>query len=301
MHILKEFMMIKIEKKGEWLDLTVPPDWVGLTPEQLFQDVWHAPKKQTHFIRMNKEMLINGQTDRWTHLLTKGDHIKLKLFQEVDYGVTPVYMDVDVLFEDELLMVVNKPAGMDTHPNSPDQQNTIANGIAFYLQANGEHCPVKHIHRLDRDTSGVILFAKNSFAGAILDKMLQERNIKRTYIAIVHGIMKKKKGSIDAPIGRDRHHPTRRRVSPNGQKAVTHFEVAETDPKNNITVVRCQLDTGRTHQIRVHLSHIGYPLVGDLLYGGKPSYHRQALHAEKLEFIHPFTLESLSIKAPHTW
>ncbi|WP_237562803.1 RluA family pseudouridine synthase [Bacillus dakarensis] len=294
-------MMINFEKKGEWLVMSIPPVWEGLTPEQLFQEVWKAPKKQTHFIRMNKEMLINGKSDLWTHNLTKGDCIRLKLFQEEDFGVTPSYMDVDILFEDELMLVVNKPPGIDTHPNSPGQTNTIANGIAFYLQANGEHCPVKHIHRLDRDTSGVILFAKNSFAGAILDRMLQERNIKRTYTAIVHGIMQKKKGKIDAPIGRDRHHPTRRRVSPNGQKAVTRFEVTETNKKNNTTIVRCQLDTGRTHQIRVHFSHIGHPLVGDLLYGGKPSYHRQALHAAKLEFVHPFTLEKLSISAPHPW
>lgn len=285
-------------KKGEWFEILIPAVWEGLSIEQLFREAWNAPKKQTHLLRMNREVLVNGHPANWTTALRRNDRMEIRLFTEKDFGVIPEYQEIDVLFEDEHLLVVNKTPGIDTHPNTVSQSNTLANAVAFHLQAQGEQCLVKHIHRLDRDTSGTILFAKNSFIGSILDRMLEERKIKRTYIAILQGLLKKKKGTINAPIGRDRHHPTRRRVSPNGQQAITHYEVVATDMKKNSTQVRCQLDTGRTHQIRAHFSYLGYPLVGDVLYGGKPSFHRQALHAEKLEFIHPFTLEKIHCVAP---
>jgi 23S rRNA pseudouridine1911/1915/1917 synthase len=128
--------------------------------------------------------------------------------------------------------------------------------------------------------------------------MLEKRDIKRTYLAIVQGTLPNKKGTINEPIGRDRHHATRRRVSPTGQKAVTHYEVLKADQRRKLSLVKCQLDTGRTHQIRVHFSSINHPLAGDELYGGKPIFPRQALHAVKLEFIHPFTNEKIICHAP---
>ena len=155
--------------------------------------------------------------------------------------------------------------------------------------AKGERRKIKHVHRLDRDTTGAILFAKHALAGSILDKTLEERSIKRTYFALVHGQLKRKKGTIQEPIGRDRHHPTKRRVSASGQPAITHYELLEYNSKQNLSLIQCQLDTGRTHQIRVHLSSIGHPIVGDKLYGGKPLFERQALHAGKLVIPHPFT------------
>jgi 23S rRNA pseudouridine1911/1915/1917 synthase len=143
-----------------------------------------------------------------------------------------------------------------------------------------------------------VLFAKHSFVGAILDKMLEERKIRRTYVAITDGLIAKKKGTINAAIGRDRHHPTKRRVSPTGQSAITHYKVLDTFPNKNRTLIQCQLDTGRTHQIRVHLSNSGHPITGDILYGGKPDFSRLALHAARLEFIHPFTKENIICFAP---
>jgi len=128
---------------------------------------------------------------------------------------------------------------------------------------------------------------------------LEKRKIKRTYMAIVHGKLQKKKGTINAPIGRDRHHPTRRRISNTGQPAVTHYEVISFDAVKNLSQIVCHLDTGRTHQIRVHLSSIGHPLVGDVLYGGKPLFYRQALHAKYISVIHPLTMEKIDIEAPY--
>ncbi|MDZ5473952.1 RluA family pseudouridine synthase [Bacillus sp. 31A1R] len=290
--------MIKTSKKGEWFELVIPEEWSSYTLDQLLRDHWKVSKKQIHLFRMEKNILINGQPPQWNRPLQTGDPLSIKLFTPEDYGVIPQNIDIDILFEDDHLLIVNKPAGIDTHPNQPEQSNTLANAVAFYLQVKGENRQVKHIHRLDRDTTGAILFAKHSLIGSILDKMLEERKIKRTYLALVQGLLNKKSGTINEPIGADRHHPTRRRVSPRGQHAVTHFTVIDRYNKEKRTLVKCQLNTGRTHQIRVHLSHIGHPLLGDDLYGGTRIYKRQALHAVKMEFKHPLTMEEIECHAP---
>lgn len=285
--------MITSSKKGEWFQLAIPSQWAGLTLEQLFWEVWKAPKKLTHHFRMDKGVMVNNQQAKWNQPLSAGDRLHIRLFQDEDFGVIPTFMEIEILYEDDHLLIANKPTEIKTHPNSPEEHNTLANAIAFHLQAKGELRHVKHIHRLDQDTSGAVLFAKNALVGSILDKMLEERKIKRTYVALAQGKIKRKKGTITAAIGRDRHHPTKRRISPNGQPAITHFEVLEVHKLT--TKVKCQLETGRTHQIRVHFSSIGHPLLGDKLYGEGDSYKRLALHAERLQFIHPLTLENIDI------
>ena len=166
---------------------------------------------------------------------------------------------------------------------------------------NGIKTKIRHIHRLDKDTTGVILFAKNALAGALLDRLLENRIIKRTYLALVQGRVKEKKGRIVQPIGRDRHHPTRRIVSSTGQDAITYFEVIKYYSKENLTLIKLELDTGRTHQIRVHMSFMGHPLIGDKLYGGSEArIFRPALHAVKITFVHPITNEAITCIAPFT-
>lgn len=285
--------MITSKKYGDWFELALPIEWEGFTVDYILRNIWKAPKKLIHQMRMEKQVRINGDYISWNFPLKYMDKLQLKLFNEEDFGVIPAYREVEILYEDEHLMVFNKPAHMDTHPNDFGQVNTLSNAAAYHLQAQGEFRKIKHVHRLDRDTTGAILFAKHPLAGSILDRMLEERVIKRTYLALVHGRLKVKKGKITEPIGRDRHHATRRRVSPNGQPAITHFELIKTYNKQDLSLIKCQLETGRTHQIRAHLSHIGHPLAGDLLYGGKPLFNRQALHAAKLEFSHPFTMENI--------
>lgn len=289
--------MIITNKNGEWLEIVIPKEWEEITTEVLFSSIWNAPKKQTHLLRMNKEVRVNDQPVNWTEKLIPGQQLALRIFTSEKHEFTPEKMDIDVLFEDNHVIVVNKPAGIDTHPNAPSQTNTLANGVAFYLQEKGESSRLKHVHRLDRDTSGTVLFAKYSFIGSILDKMLEKREIDRTYLAVVKGIINNEKGTIHAPIGRDRHHPTRRRVSPSGQPAITHYETVKRNFQNRTTAIKCRLETGRTHQIRVHFSHLGHPLVGDILYGGSKEMKRQALHATKIKFTHPFTLETISCQA----
>ncbi|KAB2337702.1 RluA family pseudouridine synthase [Cytobacillus depressus] len=284
---------MKSKRYGDWFELTVPLEWEGFTIDKILRNIWNAPKKQIHQMRMDKDIKVNGEFTPWNAPLKSNDKLQIKMFFEEAAGGVPAFHPLEVLYEDDHIMVLNKPAHMDTHPNDSSQTNTLLNAAAYYLQSEGEYQKVRHVHRLDRDTTGAVLFAKHSLAGSILDRMLEERLIKRTYLALVHGKIKTKKGKIEEPIGRDRHHATRRRVSASGQPAITHFQLLKTYEKENLSLIKCQLETGRTHQIRVHFSHIGHPLAGDRLYGGKPLFDRQALHAAKLEFIHPFTLEKI--------
>ncbi|OIK11492.1 RNA pseudouridine synthase [Bacillus sp. MUM 116] len=293
--------MLKTNKKGNWFELTIPEIWDGISIEELFQKKWNSPKKLTHQFRMEQKVLVNGQKFPWNKPLETGYKLQVKLFEEEEINIPPHYMEISILYEDDHVLMLNKPPYLNTHPNDLlKDTNTLVNAASFYLQSKGEMRNIRQIHRLDKDTSGAVLFAKHPLAGAILDRMLESREIKRTYIAIVHGLFRQKKGTINEPIGRDRHHATRRRVSPTGQKAITHYQVIKEVPKQQLSFIKCWLDTGRTHQIRVHFSHLGHPLVGDILYGGKPLVKRQALHAAKLEFIHPFTEEKIICHAPFT-
>ncbi len=281
-------------RMGDWFQITVPLEWNGKTVADIFRQVWEAPKKLTHSFRMEGKVLVNGDPANWNIPLTQGSKVQFKLFEEEKLQITPIYINIDILYEDDHLLVLNKQPFMNTHPNDPKADlNTLVNAVQYYLQSNGEIRNIRQVHRLDRDTSGAILFAKHALAGAILDNMLEKREIKRTYIALVHGVVKQSSGAIKEPIGRDRHHATKRRVSPTGQDALTHYTVLKVDKHKQQSYVKCWLDTGRTHQIRVHLSHLGHPLVGDTLYGGKPIIKRQALHAAKIEFIHPFTRDKI--------
>ncbi|MFK9094121.1 RluA family pseudouridine synthase [Bacillus salipaludis] len=291
--------MLKTVRMGEWFQITIPKEWEGKTTDEIFRRVWEAPKKLTHLFRMENKVFMDGSPINWNLPLAAGAKMQIQLFEDEDLRLIPNFYDIDILFEDDHLLVINKPPFMNTHPNDPlTETKTLLNAAAFYLQSKGELRNIRQIHRLDRDTSGAVLFAKHALAGAILDKMLEKRDIKRTYIAAVHGLFKQKKGTIHQPIGRDRHHATKRRVSPTGQDAITHFQVLKEDKNKQLSYVKCWLETGRTHQIRVHLSHIGHPIVGDTLYGGQLVEKRQALHAAKLEFIHPFTKEKLVCHAP---
>lgn len=289
--------MIVTNVLNDSFEIVIPEDWHGLTIQQLFKDIFKSPKKLTHQFRMNKKVYVNNIIANWVKPISAGDLLQLKIFTNEPLPVKCAHELPEVIFEDEHLIIVNKRAGITTHPNN-DEDNTLANMVAFYLQQKGEFRHFRHIHRLDKNTSGLVIFSKHQLAGAILDKMLAEQTIKRYYVTLIHGILKNNEGIIDNPIGRDRHHPTKRRVSKTGQTALTKYKVLKTFHDYNKTLVQCELKTGRTHQIRVHFSHIGHPLIGDTLYGGGELVPRQALHAIKVEFTHPFTNEQVICTAP---
>ncbi len=291
--------MIQTERKGKYLELTIPRSWQEYTLDTLLRNYWKAPKKLIHEWRMSKDIWIHNEAARWNDLLKAGDKILLPLFEHPNHDIEPAYMELNVLFEDDHLLIVNKPPFTDTHPSSAGQTDTLLNGVAYYLMTEGTDGAFTHVHRLDKDTTGAILFAKHALSSALLSKMMEEKEIKRTYRAIVHGKLRNKQGTIDQPIGKDRHHATRRRISPTGQKAITHFQQLQYDPGKDLSLLECRLDTGRTHQIRVHLSSIGHPLAGDILYGGRPIFNRQALHSYEMAFIHPITKENIKVTAPY--
>ncbi|QWU18514.1 23S rRNA pseudouridine1911/1915/1917 synthase [Paenibacillus sophorae] len=234
----------------------------------------------------------------------RGDRLRLALFPPREPGIEPIWHELEVLHEDDFCLVVHKPAGMAVHPDGSGNGVTLDHAVAAHYAASGENCAVRHIHRLDKETTGPVLYAKNEFAQAVLDEAMRAKAISRQYAAIVRGEVPRSLTVIDLPIGRDRHHAARRRVSPGGQQAVTR--IVGTEVWTGASLVKIELETGRTHQIRVHLSHVGHPLYGDALYGGPtaPEVHgsrpllRQALHGEFLSFAHPWSGEELEIADP---
>ncbi|WP_059172827.1 RluA family pseudouridine synthase [Bacillus sp. FJAT-27445] len=290
--------MLDTKRVGNYLEVAIPALWDGITIAEIFKEKWRVPKKLSHHFRMEGKVLLKGERAGWETPLPAATKLHILLFEDTLPAVQPFYIDLGILYEDSHLLIVNKPPFITTHPNSPEDTETLVNAVAAHLLASGEGGNVQQIHRLDRDTSGAIIFAKHPLAGAVLDKMLEERAIKRTYLAGVQGTALKKKGTINESIGRDRHHPTRRRVSKTGLEAITHYKVLKAEPSKGLTWISCWLETGRTHQIRVHFSHIGHPLAGDELYGGQPIFNRPALHSSKVEFSHPITMEELIIHAP---
>lgn len=208
---------------------------------------------------------------------------------------------IEVLYEDDHCLVVNKPAGMPVHGANKGQRNSLDVAVAVHMLRNNDPIIIKHIHRLDDETSGPVLYAKNELAQQVLDEQMRLKHIDREYIAIVHGSLKQAKGVVRESIGKDRHQPKRRIVSPKGESAVTHYELIERGQLYSI--VKLKLETGRTHQIRVHMSHIRHPLVGDYLYGGNTELlNHQALHGAKLTFQHPVSGHDIAIDvAPPEW
>lgn len=284
---------------GQWYETTIQTT-KEISLQDYLREVVKVPKKLLHQMRMDKSITVNGKNILYTDIVKTNDKLQLRLFNDVDYGYEATPMDVEIIYEDEHLLVANKKAGINTHPNDEKNQSTLCNAIAYHLQLNGEQRKINHIHRLDKDTSGLILFSKHGLAGALLDEMLTNREIKRTYLCLVEGRLRQKKGTINAPIAQDRHTAGKRRVDEKGQKAITHFKVVEYFKKEDMTLVECTLETGRTHQIRVHLAHLGHPIVGDTLYGGHATVKRQALHAYRLQFVHPFTKEEIDLVSTNT-
>lgn len=250
-------------------------------------------------MKADKEALTrNGQRIGGREQLLAGDHFRVRLLETVDSdGIVPVSMPLSILYEDEDILVINKPADMPVHPSIGNYTNTLANGVAAYLDAKDEHSPFRCINRLDRDTSGALILAKNAFSAAVLSTQMRNRQIRRTYLAVVEGITPPN-GTISAPISRVDDSVIERHVDfLHGEPAVTHYERLEV--KNEHSLLEIHLETGRTHQIRVHMGYIGHPLPADYLY--HPEYDcfkRQPLHSLQLEFRHPVTDKPMCLLAP---
>ena len=211
-------------------------------------------------------------------------------YEEDNSNIVSKNIPLDTIYEDEWFLVINKPAGIPIHPSMLHYEDSITNGVKFYFEEIGLKKKIRPVNRLDKDTSGLVVFAKNEYIQEALIKQMESNTFLKEYIAIVEGYFEEKEGIIDAPIARKEESIIERCINENGDKSITHYKVLEELELNDIkiSVVKCLLETGRTHQIRVHMSYIGHPLLGDDLYGGNTDFiNRQALHSYKISFIHP--------------
>lgn len=242
-------------------------------------------------------VLVNGQSVNVSYKVKIGDVIEYSLDLNEETDITPEDIPIDIVYEDDDLLVINKASGMVVHPAPGHYTGTLVNALLYKFNLNsGEANRPGIVHRLDKDTSGLMLVAKNEFIHEKLSEMIGKKDVERKYLAIVDGLIKHDTGTIDAPIGRDTNNRQKMAVTDvNGKDSITHFKVLERFDNN--TFIECILETGRTHQIRVHMNYIGYPINNDPLYGrGKATDFGQMLHSYSIKFNHPRTGKELSFR-----
>jgi len=256
---------------------------------------FHLSKKTIHLLKQNKDYQVNNRYINSSAILVKGDQLTIKAFQEDDHMYSPVYGSLDIIYEDEFLLIVNKPPFISIYPDDQSKTDSLSHLVSGYYQQIGFNGPVRFIHRLDFETSGLVIYCKCAFVQPLLDYWLSQKNIQRDYLLIVHGqINDHYYHRIHKPIGHDRHHNKKMIVAPRGKSAITHYQCISSS--QNYSIVKCSLETGRKHQIRVHMAAIGHPLLGDQLYGEpSPMINRQALHAYQIKMTHPVTNEKMTI------
>lgn len=278
---------------------TISPKDSGISILSFLRNNGFSKHILTTMKRADHAILLNGQPTFAKTALREQDVLRILVPEETgsEESILPVKMSLDILYEDEDILVLNKPADMPVHPSAGNYENTLANGVAWYYRQQGETFVYRCINRLDRDTTGVLVLAKNPLSGALLSTQMKQRRIHRTYLALTDGIPPEK-GTVCAPIARVNDSVITREVNfERSEPAVTHYERLAVS--NGYALVELHLETGRTHQIRVHMNYIGCPLPGDFLY--HPVFDRigrQALHSFQLEFEHPITKEPLRFLAP---
>ena len=264
---------------------------------EIFSDYSRSQIKQ---LLDGGNITVNGKTEKAKYKVKSGDVIRLEEPETKTLELRPENIPLDIVYEDDDVIVINKPQGMVVHPAPGHDEHTLVNALLY-------HCPLSTIngtfrpgivHRIDKDTSGLLMVAKNDKAHRSLAKQLKDKTNIREYVALVHGRIAEDEGTINAPIGRGLKDRKKQAVVKDGRNAVTHFEVLKR--YRDYTFVKCILETGRTHQIRVHMKYIGHPLVGDPLYGPKKTIkgNGQFLHVGKLGFVHPTTEKLLIFEAP---
>ncbi len=289
----------------------IPPDAAGRRFDQVLAELFpdFSRSRLSAWIKSG-DALLDGETVLPRHIVRGGEAVILRAAPNQEVPLAPEAIALDIRYKDAEVLVINKPAGLVVHPGAGQSAGTLQNALLHYDPKLTEIPRAGIVHRLDKDTSGLMVVARTLRAHAALVEQLQARSVHRQYQAVVYGAMIAG-GSVDAPIGRHPHDRLRQAVvtEPSGKPAVTHYRVRERFRAH--TLIECRLETGRTHQIRVHLAHLRHPLVGDATYGGLKlpkgagpeltetlrGFRRQALHAEKLEFAHPASGDNISVAA----
>ena len=281
------------------LNYTIQKDEDGLRVEQFLRRRGYSRQNLVELKKMPRSILVNGGPRRLNEILTDMDTLTVHIQEHISsLQIPPVRLPLDIIYEDEDIIVINKPAGMPVHPSINNYTNTLANGLAWYYQEQGKPFIFRSTNRLDRDTSGLTIIAKHMLSSNILSRMTVRHEIRREYLAIVRGSVQPAEGTISAPLSRKPGSVIERTVDfDHGERAVTHYHVVE--ETNGHSLVSLLLETGRTHQIRIHMKYLGFPLIGDYLYNPDMEYmQRQALHSCRLALNHPITGEKLEFRAP---
>lgn len=245
----------------------------------------------------NNMIFLNGNICDTRNNLVIGDKLVINLsYSEDNSNIVPKKIPLDIIYEDEWLLVVNKPATIAIHPSILHFDNSLSNGVCFYFNKIGLNKKIRPVNRLDIDTSGLVIFAKCEYIQEYLSLEMQENILKKEYLCLCSGLFNKKSGIIDLPIARKEGSIIERSIDRKGKKSITHYKVLE--EFKDFSLVLCKLETGRTHQIRLHMASIGHPLLGDTLYGTSSNLvSRQALHSYKIKFIHPITKKQIKLIA----
>ena len=281
------------------IDYIIDEDSAGLRVEQFLRRKRYSGQNLSEIKRMPKSILVNGVHYYMRQELSTGDHLQVRICEtQNSEKIPPTKLALDIIYEDEDLLVLNKPAGMPIHPSLNNYTNSMANALAYYFQSQGKPFIFRCCNRLDRDTSGLTIVSKHLVSGSILSDMTKYREVHREYLAIARGSVTPSEGTIQAPLGRKEGTIIERTVDwEHGEDAVTHYKVVK--EANGHSLVSLRLETGRTHQIRIHMKYLGYPLIGDYLYNPDMEYMtRQALHSHHMEFTHPITGAHMSFTAP---
>jgi len=267
-----------------------------MTLKEVLLDKLNFSVRSLSKMKREKSVLVNGVYKKPSLKVYSGDLIEVKIDEE-KANFEPQDLNLQIIYDDFDIIMVNKPPFMVVHPTKSHYDKTIANGISYYIDNQKENVKIRFVNRLDMNTSGLVIVAKNAYAHHTLSTAMSENKVEKKYITVVDGIIKENEGTIDEPIYRPTEDSIKRIIDERGQSSVTHYKVIER--LENATVLEVSLETGRTHQIRVHMAHIGHGIIGDELYGyvDEELINRQALHAYKLEFEQPRTKEKLKFKA----
>lgn len=275
------------------LKYTVLKEDDGKKVGNILRDKLNVSARLLNKLKMNEKILVNKASVFSSYIVHLDDEIEVNIDFEEEDNIIPEKMNLEILYEDEYFLAVNKPFGTVVHPSSYHPNNTLANGVKYYLNNKKK---IRAINRLDKDTSGIVLFAKNEY---IQELMIKDKSIEKEYYAIALGKLEKEKGIINAPIARKQGSIMEREINEEGQIAITHYEVTKYFSQKDLSLLHLKLETGRTHQIRVHLAYIGHSILGDTLYGLETNLiNRQALHAYKMTFIHPISNVKVEIISP---